>query len=241
MRWGTWMVAAAYTLGLISGCQHKPEDDVMDQYKAGEAAIKVGDCTAFKNTLTPESITRLQELENLALTCPATELQKMPPSKMAEVLKLRNRIEPQRLRTMSADDLVAWLILEHALVVDEDQGLFPHSVRITGDDAFVQMGEKVQKKSNFRVRRVRGVVGLAAGAISLVGSSEIVPIPGVTRKFHKVSGYWYQELNAENPEADAAMTEAAKEEKMPVHEFVKAMEQEEAEKMRENIWNPPGK
>lgn len=241
MRWGTLFAVGLCALGLISGCQHKPEDDVMDQYKAGEAAIKVGDCTAFKNTLTPESITRLQELENLALTCPASELQKMAPSKMAEVLKLRNRIDPARLRTMSTDDLVAWLILEHALVVDEDQGLFPHSVRITGDDAFVQMGEKVEKRQKFRVRRVRGVVGLAAGAISLIGSSEIVPISGVMRKFHKVSGYWYQDLNAENPEADTAMIEMAKEEQMPVHEFVKMMEQEEAEKMRDNIWNPPGK
>lgn len=240
MPWGKF-VAVVLLLASLTACKHKPEDDVLDQYKAGESAIAVGDCTAFKNTLTPESVNRLMELERLALECPAAELKKMPPSTMREVVMLRNRLDPARLRTMSADDLLAWMILEKALVVDEQHGLFPHSVRITGDAAVLQLGEKVTHQSRVRVRRVRGVVGLAAGAISLIGSTEIVPIPGETRKFRQINGYWYQQLNAEDPEADAAMTEYAKEEKMPIHELVSLIEQDEFGKIKDNIWNPPGK
>lgn len=241
MRWGTFGALMVCLLTLVSGCRHRPEDEVLDQYKLGESSIETGDCTKYKNTLTPDSIARLQELEDLALACPAAELQKLPPSKLRQVLILRNRIDAPRLRTMSTDDLISWFILEHILTTDEAQGLFPHSVQIMGDTAILQLGEKVTTRSPLRVGRVRGVVGLAAGAISLMGSTEVVPVPGAVIKFHRINGFWYQELNADNPDLDSALTEVAKEEKLPIHEFVRSIEQEEAGKIRDNIWTPPGK
>jgi hypothetical protein len=225
-------------LCVVVGCQNKPEDDVVAQYKRGEEAISLNDPVAFRAVQTPESTQLVGEAQRLALTSPAAETKKLPPSTLALVLAMRNRLDPARLRTNSVDDLLAWMMDQDLLVVDKEYGLHPSSVKITGDTATIQMGIEVEREP-VRYGGRRRAAGVAVALIGrAVSGPDVVPIPGFIYHCKNIGGFWYMDGVAGAERRDAEWIEEANETKVPVHELVASSEEESYGSLKKDIWTP---
>jgi hypothetical protein len=241
LRWGVILIAALLGLGACEA-ELTPEDEVIAQYQRGEDAIANKNPVDLKNSTTNESWALLTEAQKLALECSATETKKLNPSMMRRVIVFRNRIEPEKLASMTVDDLIMWQLQSGYWVVDQEYGIFPHSVQITGDTAVLQMGvEAEEKSSGVRIRR-RGLIGAAAGlAINAAKKPKLEPLPGYTHTYRNINGYWYYDDAASEAERDQQLIDEAKEFETPVADYIVAVEEEEFGSIKKDIWKPVGK
>lgn len=225
-------VVLAFT---IPGCR-KPSDDVIDQYEVGEEAISLKNPVDLRNTMTPESVSYYQDVIRHALDTKPDECKALPPSMLASVVQLRNRIPAAKLRTMTVDDLFVWYMDNEIWVVDADYGVVPMKAQMRGDEATIQMGIKMstQRRGGFGRRGL--VRGLASAA-----TSTIEPLDGVVLKFKNIAGYWYRDIPGEMPPLDDNIRETAREERMPVHEFLATYEEFEHGTLKKDIWEPLGR
>jgi hypothetical protein len=229
------VVLSVALLALQLGCKQKPQDAVLDQYKAGENAIALKNPVEYRNTLTPESLQRYEDAKRLALEASADETRQLSPSVMSHVLTLRNRLTAERLRLMSVDDLLVWEIDEGYLVVDKEMGIAPCGVTIAGDTAVVQLGEEVARKP-------KRATGLAVGLIaSAAAGTEVIPIEGLVAHYQRINGYWYCDQVTQAVASDKAIVESAKEENQSVPDYLLAAEQEQHGSIKQGIWEPLGK
>ncbi|HYF14645.1 MAG TPA: hypothetical protein VD971_06175 [Phycisphaerales bacterium] len=243
LRWGIVLLLAVFGL---AGCDAEvtPEDEVIAQYQRGQDAIAARDPVAFRNTMTNERWGRLVEAQRLALECSASETKKLAPNVLRMVLMFRNRIEPEKLASMSVDDLILTMMDAGVWEVYAEYGIVPHQVTINGETAELQLGSEVEERSSGRVRfgrrgLVRSAVSLAAAAST---STKTEPIPGLVYGFRNINGYWYADFTDEQGrKMDEAAKAAAAEAGVPVHDFLAAYEEEEFGSMKKDIWKPVGK
>ena len=230
-----WMLVL--TLG---GCQKSPEQEVLAQYHRGEEAIGTHNSTEYRNIITPESVTQLDDAIRLALEATEEQARALEPFELQNVIMFRNRISPEQLRRMTADDALAWMMDKGILIVDKEYGLEPESVRITGDTAIIQMGTRVARSSTVGFGR-RG--GRAAGALlsEALGGGKIEPVPGIAWNYKKINGYWYSDNVANDRVFNEDLINLAKEEGVPVDEYILKQEREQAGRLKQDIWTPPGR
>jgi hypothetical protein len=64
------------------------------------------------------------------------------------VVMMRNRIDPKRLRMMTAEDVLAWQMEQGIYFVDADYGVCPYKTTISGDTAQIQFGYEETTRSS---------------------------------------------------------------------------------------------
>lgn len=224
-----------------AGCKSKPEDEVVAQYQRGESAIAAKNSTEYQATMSPESVQRLRDCLEYALVATEEDAKALPAGVMEMVLKIRNRISPEQVRRMTADDILAWQIDNGSMVVDKEYGIVPESVMIRGESAVIQMGERVRSgSSRFRVGR-RGTRAASMLVSEALGGGKIEPIPGLVANFRRIEGYWYADWLANEVPYDTEMKSAAKEQQMSLWQLVAAIEEDEFGSIKKDIWVPPGR
>ncbi len=232
---------ACLALGVASlgGCNEKPEDAVLAQYHRGEKAIAAYDVEELKAVQTGDFESRLAEILRLAREATPEQAKQLPASVLPTVLALRNRLEPERLRSMRPNDLLVWMIEQHMLVVDKDYDILPHHVEINGDRAKIHMGIRVEaERRRVRVgRRGRGLVGAAVA--SLIPNTKVEPIEGLFHEFANINGYWYFDCAAEAARDDQAGVDYAKEEGEPLWKLMAEEEEAIHESLKPNVWEAP--
>jgi hypothetical protein len=232
---GSFIALILSALLVLPAC-HKPEDDVRAQYEASEAAIAARDMAAYRGTLSTASIQHLEETLTLARTCSVAQTKKLPCERMAAVLALRNRVAPDRLKKMQVLDYLQWMQSEQMYFVDEEVGLVPYKFKITGDQAVMQYGMKVEKASSGPRFRRRGLVSAAASALS---GPDIEAIGGMVAHFVKIEGFWYHDLTkSSNENYDVECAEEAKAARLSLPDYMASKEKEEAGKLVKNVWAP---
>jgi hypothetical protein len=231
------LASVAFT---ATGCKPKPEDDVVAVYQANEDAIATRNARTLRDNMTPESYDYLKECVSLAQSCPEKEAKALPPSKMGEVIMMRNRIDPQKLRTMTAEDVIAWRLQEGLAYVDADYGILPYRTTITGDTAEIQMGIEVEQRRSgggFRVgRRGGGLVRLGVAALS--SRKKLEPIEGYTLPFRRVNGLWKADEIKTAEREDAMLIAEARQAGMTMPQYIISREEDETDGVAKDIWKP---
>jgi hypothetical protein len=213
---------------------------VLAQYERGEAAITNRDMHEFRATMTPESWAWSAELLRLAREASEKETKNLEPTKMMEVVVIRNRMEPSKLRTMMPEDYLMWKIENGVLKTDAENGVAVHSVKIRNDQAEIQMGEVVEKEGK-RTRVGRGLVRSATGAISNALSAEttVEPIEHFVLHFTNINGYWYYCSQKTSASLDRYFQSFTTETKMPMWEIIASFEELEHGSIKSDVWSPP--
>lgn len=232
-----WTNLAAWVAGslmfLLAGCDAE-KDAVIAQYKAGEAAIAAKNAVEYRSTLSTKSIQHYQEILRLAREGPAKEVRDLPAAHMELVLALRNRVKPDKLRAMTVDEYIAWMIDQEFLLVDEEIGLKPFGVTISGDRAMMQYGvdsARKERSTTFGRRR------LITSAFS--GGTKLEAIPGAYVYFDKINGYWYNDDTTLNEDYERSMKDEATEAKKPLPDYMAQLEKEAHGTLIPSIWSPP--
>ena len=233
-----WCGLFVFAAVVCGGCGNSNESAVIAQYQRGEDAIAQHDAAELLQTMTPETVQRLEEAVELALRASEEDTKALAPSKMGLVIALRNRVPLDKLRQMDPVDVLAWQIDEGMLIVDKDFDIVPMQVVVRGNTAEMQMGEKVQTRSRMRIGR-RGL-GLASGLIAgAIGGGKVEKIDGLVHFFRRTGETWYADFVADEAGYDKSFLAAAAKERIPVHNAV-AMEEEDAfGSIKPEIWSPP--
>jgi hypothetical protein len=233
------LVAVCFTLFALPACKPKPEAQVVTHYEAGEENIRNNNAGALVARLTDESLAFYKECLSLAQSCPEKELRKKEPYKLATILKMRNRIDPKRLRMMTVDDYFAWRIENSDLVVDADYGVYPFRTTVNGDSAVMQMGMEVQRSTTFRIgRRGGGLVRAGIGS-ALSTRKKLEPIEGYTLHYVKGATGWRDDVIADAKSFDESVRVEANQSGMSVEDYILSIEEDESGGLSEKIWQPP--
>lgn len=237
------LLAIAGLAGLLfastSGCLPKPEDAVVECYQRGEEAIRASDAKALRANMSVESYDYLKECVSLAQSCPEKEAKALPPSKLGMVVMMRNRIDPKRLRMMTAEDVLAWQMEQGIYFVDADYGVYPYKTTISGDTAQIQFGyeETTRRSGGYRVgRRGGGLVRL--GVSALASRRKLVPIEGMIAYYRKVNGVWMIDWTANDAADDERLVVEARQANMTIPQYVIAREEDETDGVSADIWKP---
>jgi hypothetical protein len=223
------MLTVAVCVGAVAGCDRLsgPSGAVLSRYEAGERAIAAGNGMEFFKMMSAESQAAELELIQVALTGSSDKVRALPPSSIALVLALRNRVEPSRLRKMTVEDLAAWQIESKLLGVDADNGYAPVDVTVTGDKAYIQMGIKEQIDSG--------------GLTELLNRSSVEPIKNFEYHYVRVNGEWLIDKAATDVALKKVYAAAAREAGVKIVDMIEAQEREEFGSLKPNIWSPVGK
>ncbi|MBL8760588.1 MAG: hypothetical protein JNL50_04730 [Phycisphaerae bacterium] len=234
MRWtnvAVWL--ASVLMVFLAGCDAE-KDAVLAQYKAGEAAIAAKNAVEYRSTLTTKSIQHYQELLRLAREGQAKEVRDLPAAHIEHVLALRNRVKHDKLKAMTVDEYIAWMMDQEYLLVDEEIGLKPYGVTISGDRAMMQYGiESAKKERSTRFTR-RGLISSA-----LSGGAKLEAIPGAYVYFDKLNGYWYHDATMLDEDYERDMRDEAAEAKKPLPDYMALLEKEAYGTLIPSIWSPP--
>lgn len=229
------------------GCEESAEDQVLAQYQRAETAIAAMDVADWRATMSTDSVAWLQDVLRLTLDGPIMEVRTLNPAKLEMVLALRNRVEPDRLRSMNVESLMTWMIDEEMVHVDAEYGVHPHSVMVSGDTATVQVGieheEESSRSPRLRTgRRGRGAIGSIVSLASAASKKkEVEPIDGYTIKYVRIDGFWYSD-NIQNMDDYAQLLrESAKEAGVATDKYLSDQEKEVYGSLKPTIWLPVGR
>jgi hypothetical protein len=229
-------LAAMLVCGLAA-CKPKPEDEVVKHYEAGEEAIRVPNAEVLVSRLTDESLAFYKECLSLAQSCPERELRKKEPYTLATVIKMRNRIDPKRLRMMTVNDYFAWRLETGDFVVDADYGVYPFRTVVSGDDATLQMGIEVQQRGSFRVGRRGGGLVRSGVSLAMATRKKLEPID-YKLSYKKVNGVWKDDLVAESKSYAESMRVEAQRVNTSVDQLIASIEEEESGGLSDKVWQP---
>lgn len=229
------------------GCEESAEDQVLAQYQRAEAAIAALDPAEWRAVMSTDTAAMHLDILRLALDGSVTETRSLVPSKLSMVLMLRNRVEPDRLRTMTLDDYMLWQIDEELMYSDADFGIAPHSVLMQGDRAKIQMGFESESQSagGPRIRTGRRGRGAIGSVISLASAAsrkkEVEPIEDYLIPYVSIDGFWYYDGVEDMLAYDAHLLAEAKEAGLPIDRYLSEQEKEDFGSLKPTIWLPVGR
>jgi hypothetical protein len=227
MRAWVWVAfAIAVCVGALAGCdrQDRHAAAVLSRYEAGQRAIAAGNGMEYFEMKSAQSQAAEADLIEIALTGSRDEVRLLPPTSIALVLALRNRMEPSRLRKMTVEDLVAFQIADKLLTVDAERGVVPVDVTVNGDKAHIQMGLKHRDLRTFFM------------------PSRIESIAHMEYHYVRVNGQWFINKAA----TDVALAKMNKYAPWaPIDTLIEILEGNERIEyygtLKPNIWSPVGK
>lgn len=235
-----WRMLAVLLVACVmsGGCEIKAEREVLDRYQPGEQAIEDQDAAKYLTLISKATEKLLAESLRAAWEDGREQCERLDPTTMVLVLALRNRLSDEDLRRVTVEDLIQWEMDQELLRVAADEGILPHSVKIEGDVAVVQMGAEREVAGSSRVRIGRhGTSAIGRALLGAPTRPKVVRIPGMTQTLVREGGLWMLDDSKAWASANTEYIQEANDARKGLAEFLHANEKEEFGSIKDDVWS----
>lgn len=230
-----YIVILVATFWGLAGCDKHVKDkaeirSAYDQYQQGQMDANG---TAVAAVFTQRTFDHYAKLVKIGMDAKAQDVWNLPPSDMYEVLRMRSRAKRSQLKLLNGRDYVL-LATKEGWWSGGEPGWKIVEIKVTGTTA-VGTVRHPEWEAEYKQQQVAGMLSRRArrsmGALDKPFSYNC--------QFVKEDGAWKVDETSMFPEFNRWLTEAAKESRRSVRDFLMMLESEERDqKLPMSIWDP---